>query len=64
MDLALKTPHHYLCTLEKTSQNTTFLYVIDSLSSSKYKNLLTYNAPIYLDTQREFWKNAKLEVKD
>ncbi|MFS8033448.1 hypothetical protein Hanom_Chr17g01569701 [Helianthus anomalus] len=34
------------------------------MSSSKYKTLLTYDATIFLDTQQEFWKNAKLETKD
>ncbi|MFS7931329.1 hypothetical protein Hanom_Chr04g00354681 [Helianthus anomalus] len=64
MALPFKIPHNYMCTLDKTSQNITFHSVIDSLSSSKYKTLLTCNAPIFLDTQRELWKNAKLEVKD
>ncbi|XP_022019402.1 DNA ligase 1-like [Helianthus annuus] len=33
------------------------------MSSSKYKTLLTEDAPIYLKTQREFWKNATLETQ-
>ncbi|MFS7977670.1 hypothetical protein Hanom_Chr10g00906761 [Helianthus anomalus] len=64
MALSLKNPHHYLCTLDKTSQNTDFHSVIDSLSSSKCKTLLTCNAPIYQDTLREFWKNANVQVQD
>ncbi|MFS7964295.1 hypothetical protein Hanom_Chr08g00748491 [Helianthus anomalus] len=64
MALALKSFYNYLCTLEKTSQNTTFHFVIDALSSSKYKTLLTCNAPIYLDTLRNFWKHAQIEVED
>ncbi|MFS8002355.1 hypothetical protein Hanom_Chr13g01201131 [Helianthus anomalus] len=64
MALALKTPHNYPCTLEKISQKTTFHSVIDALSSSKYKTLLTCNAPIYLDTLRDFLKHAKIEVQD
>ena len=31
------------------------------LNASKYKTLLTVDAPIYLQTQREFWKNCTLE---
>ncbi|MFS7976660.1 hypothetical protein Hanom_Chr10g00894971 [Helianthus anomalus] len=59
MALALKNPHNYLCTLEKTSNNKNFHSIIDALSSSKYKTLLTYNTPIYQETLRDFWKNAK-----
>ncbi|MFS7997629.1 hypothetical protein Hanom_Chr12g01144011 [Helianthus anomalus] len=64
MALPYKTPHNYLGLLEKPSHTETFNSIIDALSSSKYKTLLTYDAPIYLDTQQEFWKNAKLETKD
>ncbi|MFS7945083.1 hypothetical protein Hanom_Chr06g00519811 [Helianthus anomalus] len=55
---------NYLCTLEKSSQNTDFHPIIDVLSSSKYKTLLTCNAPIHQETLREFWKNAKLQTQD
>ncbi|MFS7946056.1 hypothetical protein Hanom_Chr06g00531551 [Helianthus anomalus] len=64
MALALKTPHNYMCTLEKTSQNTTFHSVIDALSKLKYKTLLTCNAPIYLDTLQDFWKHAQIKSQD
>ncbi|MFS7919885.1 hypothetical protein Hanom_Chr03g00217871 [Helianthus anomalus] len=64
MALIIKHPHNYLCTLEKSSKNTDFHSIIDALSSSKYKTLLTCNAPIYQDTQRDFWANAKLEIQD
>ncbi|MFS7951633.1 hypothetical protein Hanom_Chr07g00597401 [Helianthus anomalus] len=64
MALTLKNPHNYLCTLEKTSNTKDFHSIIDAFSSSKYKTLLTCNAPIYQDTLQDFWKNAKLEVQD
>ncbi|MFS7967450.1 hypothetical protein Hanom_Chr09g00785891 [Helianthus anomalus] len=64
MALTLKNPHNYLCTLEKTSKNKDFHSIIDDLSSSKYKTLLTCNTLIYPDTLHDFWKNAKLEVQD
>ncbi|MFS7961364.1 hypothetical protein Hanom_Chr08g00714131 [Helianthus anomalus] len=64
MTLSLKNPHNYMCTLEKTSQNTDFHSVIDAFSSSKLKTLLTCNAPIYQETLRKFWKNAKVQVQD
>ncbi|KAJ0521289.1 hypothetical protein HanIR_Chr10g0469181 [Helianthus annuus] len=31
------------------------------INASKYKTLLTVDAPIYLQPQREFWKNCTLE---
>ncbi|MFS7947011.1 hypothetical protein Hanom_Chr06g00543001 [Helianthus anomalus] len=64
MDLIIKHPHNYLYTFEKTSKNTDFHSIIDALSSSKYKTLLTCNAPIYQDTLRDFWANANLEIQD
>ncbi|MFS7951142.1 hypothetical protein Hanom_Chr07g00591501 [Helianthus anomalus] len=64
MALPYKTPHNYLFILEKPSDNTTFHSVIDALSSSRYKTLLTCNPSIYLGTLRDFWKNAQLEVQD
>ncbi|KAJ0521761.1 hypothetical protein HanIR_Chr10g0474791 [Helianthus annuus] len=64
MALLFKTPHNYLCTLAKTSQNTDFHSVADALLSSKYKTLLTCNEAIFMDTRQEFWKNEKLETKD
>ncbi|MFS7903960.1 hypothetical protein Hanom_Chr01g00030291 [Helianthus anomalus] len=64
MALIIKHPHNYLCTFEKTTKNTDFHSIIDAPSSSKYKTLLTCNAPIYQDTLRDFWANAKLEIQD
>ncbi|MFS7968856.1 hypothetical protein Hanom_Chr09g00802411 [Helianthus anomalus] len=64
MALPFKTPHNYLCILEKPSDNTTFNSIIDALSSSTYKTLLTCKPSIYLDTLHDFWKNAQLEVQD
>ncbi|XP_021985441.1 proteoglycan 4-like [Helianthus annuus] len=64
IEIPYKAPHNYLGLLTKPSNTETFNSVIDALSSSKYKTLLTSNAPIYLATQREFWENAKLESQD
>ncbi|MFS7967218.1 hypothetical protein Hanom_Chr09g00783201 [Helianthus anomalus] len=33
------------------------------MSASKYKTLLIVDAPIYLKTQREFWKNCTLKYQ-
>ncbi|MFS7946193.1 hypothetical protein Hanom_Chr06g00533111 [Helianthus anomalus] len=64
MALIIKHPHNYHCTFEKTDKNTTFHSIIDTISSSKYKTLLTYNAPISQDTLRDFWANAEVQVQD
>ncbi|KAJ0872033.1 hypothetical protein HanRHA438_Chr11g0519191 [Helianthus annuus] len=64
MALPFKTPHNYLGLLENPSHTETFNHVIDAVLSSKYKTLLTCDAPIFMETQEEFWKNAKLETKD
>ncbi|MFS7986370.1 hypothetical protein Hanom_Chr11g01009521 [Helianthus anomalus] len=56
MALPFKTPHNYLGLFENPSHTKTFNSVIDALSSSKYKPLLTCNALIFMDTQQEFWK--------
>ncbi|MFS7918993.1 hypothetical protein Hanom_Chr03g00207691 [Helianthus anomalus] len=64
MALALKNPHNYLCTLEKTNKNKDFHSIIDALSSSKYKTLLTCNSPIYQETLCDLWKNAKVKGQD
>ncbi|MFS7947994.1 hypothetical protein Hanom_Chr06g00554711 [Helianthus anomalus] len=61
MALIIKNPHNYLCACEKTDKNTDFHSIIDILTSSKYKTLLTANAPIYQDTLRDFWANANIE---
>ncbi|KAJ0588364.1 hypothetical protein HanIR_Chr04g0173811 [Helianthus annuus] len=56
-----KAPHNYVGILTKPTTDNTFDSIIDILSASKYKTLITADAPIYLQTQREFWKNATLE---
>ncbi|MFS7996313.1 hypothetical protein Hanom_Chr12g01128471 [Helianthus anomalus] len=58
MELIIKHPHNYLCTFEKTYKNTEFHSIIDTLSSSKYKTLLTCDASISQDTLRDFWKKC------
>ncbi|MFS8033623.1 hypothetical protein Hanom_Chr17g01571751 [Helianthus anomalus] len=60
-EIRYKSPHNYVGILTKPSDNHTFDSILDILSASKYKTLITAVAPIYLDTQREFWKNAILE---
>ncbi|MFS7954383.1 hypothetical protein Hanom_Chr07g00629631 [Helianthus anomalus] len=64
MALIFKHPHNYLCTFEKTDKNTEFHSIIDISSTSKYKTLLTANAPIYQDTLRDLWANANIEEQD
>ncbi|KAJ0947775.1 hypothetical protein HanRHA438_Chr01g0019811 [Helianthus annuus] len=60
-EIRYKAPHNYLGILTKPTTDNTFDTIIDTLSASKYKTLLTADAPIYLQTQREFWNNATLE---
>ncbi|KAJ0935916.1 hypothetical protein HanRHA438_Chr03g0124921 [Helianthus annuus] len=60
-EIRYKSPHNYVGILTKLTDNHTFDSILDILSASKYKTLITADAPIYLDTQREFWKNATLE---
>ncbi|MFS7962350.1 hypothetical protein Hanom_Chr08g00725631 [Helianthus anomalus] len=62
--IPFKAPHNYLGLLTKATHTETFDSIIDTMSSSKYKTFLTSDAPIYMKTQREFWKNAKLQTKD
>ncbi|MFS7920080.1 hypothetical protein Hanom_Chr03g00220091 [Helianthus anomalus] len=64
MALIIKQPHNYLCTFEKTDKNIEFHSIIDTLSTSKYKTLLTRDAPIYQDTLRDFWANAEVQKQD
>ncbi|MFS8003084.1 hypothetical protein Hanom_Chr13g01209761 [Helianthus anomalus] len=64
MALPFKNPHNYLGLLDKRSHTETFNSFIDALSSSNYKTLLTCDVLIFMDTQQEFWKNAKLEIAD
>ncbi|KAJ0927107.1 hypothetical protein HanRHA438_Chr04g0178911 [Helianthus annuus] len=61
IEIPYKSPHNYLGLLTKPTTNHTFDSIIDTLSASKYKTLLVVDAPIYQQTQREFWKNATLE---
>ncbi|MFS8002023.1 hypothetical protein Hanom_Chr13g01197201 [Helianthus anomalus] len=63
MTLNIKHSLNYLRTLEKSSQNTDIHPIIEALASSKYKTLLTCNAPIQQETLREFWKNAQLQTQ-
>ncbi|KAF5805571.1 hypothetical protein HanXRQr2_Chr05g0210941 [Helianthus annuus] len=60
-EIRYKAPHNYVGILTKPTDNHTFDSILDILSASKYKTLITADAPIYLDTQREFWKHATLE---
>ncbi|MFS8002790.1 hypothetical protein Hanom_Chr13g01206231 [Helianthus anomalus] len=64
MALIIKHPHNYLCTFEKTDKHTDFHSIIYILSSSKYKTLLTTDAPIYQDTLRDFWANVSIEEQN
>ncbi|MFS7905961.1 hypothetical protein Hanom_Chr01g00053821 [Helianthus anomalus] len=61
MELSITNPHNYLPILKKTNKNTSFHSIIDVLISSKYKTILTANAPIHQETLRDFWPNAKIE---
>ncbi|MFS7969652.1 hypothetical protein Hanom_Chr09g00811691 [Helianthus anomalus] len=63
-EIPFKDPHNYLGLLTKPTHTGTFNTIIDAMSSSKYKTLLTVDAPIFLKTQREFWKNASLESQN
>ncbi|MFS7995871.1 hypothetical protein Hanom_Chr12g01123151 [Helianthus anomalus] len=56
-----KPSHNLLGLLTKPGTIDTFDSILDMLNASKYKTLLTVDAPIYLQTQREFWKNCILE---
>ncbi|MFS7952029.1 hypothetical protein Hanom_Chr07g00602141 [Helianthus anomalus] len=56
-----KPSHNLLGLLTKPGTIDTFDSILDMLNASKYKTLLTADAPIYLQTQREFWKNCTLE---
>ena len=56
-----KPSHNLLGLLTKPGNIDTFDSILDILNASKYKTLLTADAPIYLQTQREFWKNCTLD---
>ncbi|MFS8033638.1 hypothetical protein Hanom_Chr17g01571901 [Helianthus anomalus] len=61
MALTVKHPHNYLPLFEKIDKNTSFHLIIDVLTSSKYKAILTTNAPIYPHTLRDFWANPEIQ---
>ncbi|MFS7963376.1 hypothetical protein Hanom_Chr08g00737351 [Helianthus anomalus] len=56
-----KVSHNLLGLLTKPGHIDTFDSILNLLNATKYKTLLTADAPIYLQTQREFWKNCILE---
>ncbi|KAJ0939962.1 hypothetical protein HanRHA438_Chr02g0067251 [Helianthus annuus] len=60
-DIPHKPSHNLLGLLTKPGNIDTFDSILDIINASKYKTLLTADAPIYLQTQREFWENATLE---
>ncbi|MCQ7285343.1 hypothetical protein NP026_23590, partial [Salmonella enterica] len=60
-EIHYKSPHNYVGILTKPTTDNTFDSIIDILSTSKYKTLITADAPIYLQTQREFWNKATLQ---
>ncbi|MFS8016624.1 hypothetical protein Hanom_Chr15g01370751 [Helianthus anomalus] len=60
-EIPFKTSHNLLGLLTKLGTTDVFDSIINIMAKSKYKTLLTADAPIYLVTQREFWKNATLE---
>ncbi|KAJ0457950.1 hypothetical protein HanIR_Chr15g0779631 [Helianthus annuus] len=49
-EIRYKAPHNYVGILIKPTDNHTFDSILDILSASKYKTLITADAPIYLDT--------------
>ncbi|MFS8034253.1 hypothetical protein Hanom_Chr17g01579001 [Helianthus anomalus] len=53
-EIPYKAPRNYLGLLTKPGTTETLDSIIDTMSASKYKTLLTVHAPIYLKTQREF----------
>ncbi|MFS7979583.1 hypothetical protein Hanom_Chr10g00929401 [Helianthus anomalus] len=61
MALTIKKPHYYLPIFENTDKNTSYHSIIDVLTSSNYKAILTANAPIYQDTLHNFWANAEIQ---
>ncbi|KAJ0589067.1 hypothetical protein HanIR_Chr04g0181861 [Helianthus annuus] len=60
-EIPFKNSHSLLGLLTKPGTTDVFDSIITIMAKSKYKTLLTADAPIYLATQREFWKNATLE---
>ncbi|MFS7995727.1 hypothetical protein Hanom_Chr12g01121341 [Helianthus anomalus] len=63
IEIPYKAPHNYLGLLTKPSTIDIYDSIIDTMSASKYKTLLTADAPIYLKTQREFWEMLLLKNK-
>ncbi|MFS8020995.1 hypothetical protein Hanom_Chr16g01422291 [Helianthus anomalus] len=64
MSLNIKNPHNYHPIFEKTSKNTSFQSIIDLLTSSKYKSILTVVAPVHTETLRQFWFNTEIESEN
>ena len=64
MTLVMKKSHNYVAIFEKTENNTLYHSMIDVLTSSKYKVILTADAPIFQETLRDFWANANIEEQN
>ena len=60
-EIPYKSSHNLLGLLTKPGTTDVFDTIINIMAKSKYKTLFTADAPIYLETQREFWKNATLD---
>ncbi|MFS7979573.1 hypothetical protein Hanom_Chr10g00929301 [Helianthus anomalus] len=61
MALSIKKPHYYFPIFENTDKNTSYHSIIDVLTSSNYKAILTANTPIYQDTLHDFWANTEIQ---
>ena len=59
--LIIKTPHNYTAILEETDSNTRYHPMIKILKESKFNQLLTVKAPIYIEAQSQFWMNAEVQ---
>ncbi|MFS7916605.1 hypothetical protein Hanom_Chr03g00179191 [Helianthus anomalus] len=64
MALIMKKHHNYLAIFEKTEKNSLYHPMMDVLTSSKYKAILTADAPIYQETLRDFWANTNIEEQN
>ena len=60
-EIPYKSSHNLLGLLTKPGTTDVFDSIITIMAKSKYKTLLTADSPIYLQTQREFWKNITLD---
>src|SRR5581483_6060055 len=56
--------HNFLPYLVKTEDNVPFHSTIDIITNSKYKNILTADAPIHLETLQECWASAEVLFQD